>query len=170
MHTCHVRALSRPTSRVCLLMHRTGALYHILLSPPSVLFLSQVVDPSCMCGDWPRDDIYSRWPVPVADELATFVWPIDNVDELDRLFACDHAQPVSICGGEFTAACRAENERQHKEVTLSVDLRISLVPGVMRASTCGWFSTANGGIVRTSFRRALTRRSATPSAATGSYG
>ena len=83
-----------------------------------------------MCGDWPRADIYAQWPKSIADELSSFVWPIEDVGELDRLFSCDHAQPMSVCGGEFTAACRAENERQHREVTLSVDLRRSLVPGV----------------------------------------
>ena len=83
-----------------------------------------------MCGDWSRADIYAQWPKLIADELSSFVWPIEDVVELDRLFACDHAQPLSVCGGEFTAACRAENERQHREVTLSVDRRRSLVPGV----------------------------------------
>ena len=41
-----------------------------------------------------------------------------------------HAAPVSVVRGEFTAACRAENERVHGEVTLSIDTRPSLVPGV----------------------------------------
>ena len=83
-----------------------------------------------MCGDWSREDIYVKWPQLIADELSSFVWPIVELTELDRLFACEHAQPVSVCGGEFTAACRDENERQHHEVTLSVDRRKSLVPGV----------------------------------------
>ena len=52
------------------------------------------------------------------------------VPELIRLLACPHASPVSVVGGEFTAAFRAENERFYGEVTLSVDIRASLIPGV----------------------------------------
>ena len=83
-----------------------------------------------MCGDWPRASIFASWPAPVAEELATFVWPIRTESELRRLFLCVAAQPVSVCGGEFTAATRSENERAHGEVTISVDFRESLVPGV----------------------------------------
>ena len=82
------------------------------------------------CGDWSRESIFAAWPVEVAAELATFVWPICEESELTRLLACVHATPVSVVGGEFTAVCREENSRIWKEVTLSVDRRPSLVPGV----------------------------------------
>ena len=85
---------------------------------------------SSMCGDWARNDILRSWPEPIALELITFVWPITSESELQRLLGLEHAAPVSVVGGEFTAAVRAENERVHREVTLSVDLRPSLVPGV----------------------------------------
>ena len=83
-----------------------------------------------MRGDWPLADILASWPPPIATELATFVWPIRDVGELLRLFGCSHAVPVSVCGGEFTAVTRSLNEREHREVTISVDYRASLVPGV----------------------------------------
>ena len=83
-----------------------------------------------MCGDWARADIFRAWPEAVALELASFIWPIREVSELLRLLATRHATPVSVCGGEFTASVRAENERVYREVTLSVDLRDSLIPGV----------------------------------------
>jgi len=70
------------------------------------------------------------WPEPIALELTTFMWPITSESELVRLLSLEHASPVSVVGGEFTAAVRAENERVHGEVTLSVDFRPSLVPGV----------------------------------------
>ena len=83
-----------------------------------------------MCGDWLRDDIFSKWPCEIASELATFRWPITELSEMHRLLACKHATPVSVTGGEFTAVCRAENERVYHEVTLSIDRRSSLIPGV----------------------------------------
>ena len=83
-----------------------------------------------MRGDWALADIYSRWPPLIAEELASFIWPIRDIGELRRLFNCRHAVPVSVCGGEFTAVTRSLNEREHHEVTISVDLRASLVPGV----------------------------------------
>lgn len=83
-----------------------------------------------LCGDWPRADIYRRWPTEVADELATFHWPIRSLSELERLFACRHAVPVSISGFDFTAVVREENEAVHMELTISADLRSSLIPGV----------------------------------------
>ena len=83
-----------------------------------------------MCGDWPRANIFEQWPTPVAAELATFHWPLRSVSELRRLFECHHAAPASVCGGEFTAAVRSENERVHREVTISADHRESLIPGV----------------------------------------
>ena len=83
-----------------------------------------------MCGDWPRADIYARWPSHIADELSTFSWPITCESELLRLFSCKHATPEDIVGCEFTAAVREENERVHQVVTLSVDPRASLTPGV----------------------------------------
>ena len=84
-----------------------------------------------MCGDWERAAIFAAWPEAIAFELASFVWPITGMPELLRLLqGLQHATPVSVCGGEFSATCRAENERVHREVTLSVDLRASLVPGV----------------------------------------
>jgi hypothetical protein len=84
-----------------------------------------------MCGDWERAAIFASWPQAIALELASFVWPIRELPELLRLLHdLQHATPVSVCGGEFTATTRVENERLHNEVTLSVDLRPSLVPGV----------------------------------------
>ena len=83
-----------------------------------------------MCGDWARADIYAKWPIEIADELASFVWPIVELAELHRLFACKHAAPSSVAAGEFTAVCREENERVYFEVTISVDRRRSLIPGV----------------------------------------
>ena len=83
-----------------------------------------------MRGDWALADIYSLWPLLIAEELASFIWPIRDIGELRRLFDCRHAVPVSVCGGEFTAVTRSLNEREHREVTISVDLRASLVPGV----------------------------------------
>ena len=83
-----------------------------------------------MCGDWARADIFRRWPSPTAEELATFSWPIRELSELERLFRCEHAVPVSVCGGEFTAVTRELNEQEHGELTISVDRRTSLVPGV----------------------------------------
>ena len=83
-----------------------------------------------MCGDWPLSDIISAWPKPIADELATFVWPINSVAELDRLLACTYASPRNVTGGEFTRTVAREVERLHGEVTLSVDLRAALYPGV----------------------------------------
>ena len=84
-----------------------------------------------MCGDWERASIFAAWPRDIALELASFVWPIREMPELLRLLTgLRYATPLSVCGGEFTATCRAENERVHGEVTLSVDLRASLVPGV----------------------------------------
>ena len=94
----------------------------------SCLTSSQV--PLGYTGDWSREDIYSSWPEEIARELATFVWPITDMAEIERLLACTHASPVSAVGGEFTGACRVENERVHNEVTLSIDIRASLVPGV----------------------------------------
>ena len=92
---------------------------------------TMVTHAHAMCGDWPRRDLVASWPSHVAAELATFSWPIRQEDELTRLlFGLAHASPVSVCGGEFTAQCRAENERVYREVTLSVDLRPSLIPGV----------------------------------------
>ena len=83
-----------------------------------------------MRSDWALADIYSLWPLLIAEELASFIWPIRDIGELRRLFDCRHAVPVSVCGGEFTAVTRSLNEREHREVTISVDLRASLVPGV----------------------------------------
>ena len=83
-----------------------------------------------MCGDWALADICSLWPELVARELATFEWPVREESELLRLLACVNASPISVCGGERTAACRAENERVHRELTLSVDTQTSLVPGM----------------------------------------
>ena len=69
--------------------------------------------------------------MPVALELCTFEWPIRLESELLRLlFGCMHATPVSVAGGEFTAVCRRANEQLYGEVTLSVDLRASVIPGV----------------------------------------
>ena len=82
------------------------------------------------CGDWSRESIFATWPPEIAAELATFDWPICEESELTRLLACVHATPLSVVGGEFTAVCREENSRVWAEVTLSVDRRPSLIPGV----------------------------------------
>ena len=67
-----------------------------------------------MCGDWPRADIFAAWPEAIALELASFVWPITEMAELTRLLqGLRHATPRSVCGGEFSATCRALNENLH---------------------------------------------------------
>ena len=86
--------------------------------------------PPVMCGDWALNDIYARYPPSVAQELSSFNWPIDSLGELDRFLALPHAAPRDLAGGEFTAVVREENTRVHACVTLSVDLRRSLIPGV----------------------------------------
>ena len=84
-----------------------------------------------MCGNWERAAIFAAWPEAIALELASFVWPIRELPELLRLLHdLHHATPVSVCGGEFSATTRALNEQLHNEVTLSVDMRDTLVPGV----------------------------------------
>ena len=86
--------------------------------------------PPLKCGDWPLNDILSRFPPLVAQELSSFNWPIDSLAELERLLALPHGSPSDLAGGEFTGVVRDENTRVHACVTLSVDLRRSLVPGV----------------------------------------
>ena len=86
--------------------------------------------PPLRCGDWPLNDILSRFPPLVAQELSSFNWPIDSLSELKRLLILPHASPSDLAGGEFTGVVRDENTRAHACVTLSVDLRHSLVPGV----------------------------------------
>ena len=83
-----------------------------------------------LCGDWPLSDICSKFSHAIAQELSSFRWPIDTKLEVERLLGLAHAAPTDIVGGEFTAAIREENARRHGCVTLSVDLRASITPGV----------------------------------------
>ena len=106
-----------------------GALLWLTRDAPPQLGV-ELAPPPVMCGDWPLNDIYSRFPPLVAQELSSFNWPIDSPGELDRLLALPHGAPRDLAGGEFTAVVREENTRLYACVTLSVDLRRSLVPGV----------------------------------------
>lgn len=82
-------------------------------------------------GDWLVSDIYTRWPVIIATELAAFSWPITSVHELRAFIACSNASPLAIVAFEFTASVRGayEHHWHFARVALSVDLRSSLVPG-----------------------------------------
>jgi hypothetical protein len=81
-------------------------------------------------GDWLVADIFRRWPDHIAMRLATYHWPITTRGEAERLIADEvlNIRDLVIC--EFTAATREANQLRHGVVTLSVDLRASLVPGV----------------------------------------
>ena len=106
-----------------------GALLWLTLHSPSVPRLRSEM-PTPKCGDWDLHDIYSRFPPLVAQELTSFNWPIRSLAELERLLALPHAAPRDLAGGEFTGVVREENTRVHACVTLSVDLRETLIPGV----------------------------------------
>ena len=109
----------------------TGFLAGSSASGPNPLILLQVcAAPDSHCGDWLRASILATWPSPIAEELASFIWPITDEEELTRLLFAEHAAPQDVVGGEFTASIRQENERIYQVVTLSVDYRHSLVPGV----------------------------------------
>jgi hypothetical protein len=81
-------------------------------------------------GDWPVADIFLRWPNHIATRLATYQWPITTLGEAERLIADVILDVRDLVVCEFTAATRDANQRLHGVVTLSVDLRASLVPGV----------------------------------------
>ena len=83
-----------------------------------------------ICGDWPLSDIGRRWPPSIARELASFVWPLTTLDEVQRLLRCKAVRLMDVCAFEFTAAVRDRNEQVHGSPTLSIDLRPSLIPGV----------------------------------------
>ena len=103
-----------------------------LLVAPSLSSLSssQVSAPSLeMCGDWPRADIFARWPRDIALELCSFAWPLITLDEVCRFFRCRHAAPQNIAGCEFTRAEAEAVELAHQEITVSVDPRHALKPG-----------------------------------------
>ena len=70
--------------------------------------------PQLQAGDWPLADIFARWPVAIAAQLASFVWPIDTISELDRLMACTHASPCALFGCEFTGAGREDARRRYQ--------------------------------------------------------
>lgn len=61
-------------------------------------------------GEWTTAKICEKWPREVAQELASFVWPIESESEVARLLACDHASPRAVIGFEFTAAIRQAYE------------------------------------------------------------
>ena len=82
-----------------------------------------------MCGDWPRADIFARWPRDIALELCSFAWPLITLDEVCRFFRCRHAAPQNIAGCEFTRAEAEAVELAHQEITVSVDPRHALKPG-----------------------------------------
>ena len=83
-----------------------------------------------MCGDWPLADIGRRWAPAIAQELASFAWPLTALDEVRRLLRCKALRLRDVCAFEFTAAVRERNELVHGVPTLSIDLRPSLVPGI----------------------------------------
>ena len=83
-----------------------------------------------MCGDWRQSDILAMFGSVVGRELASFSWPIRTLPELRRLLSCAHAAPVDLVMCEFTGAVREANHALRGVVTLSVDVRTSLVPGV----------------------------------------
>lgn len=89
------------------------------------------LQPRLMAGDWAISDIFAKWPSNVAQEMATFCWPIRCRSELDRLMAAPSAAPVSVVAFEFTGAIRAAHERlwEFRRTMISVDWRSSLVPG-----------------------------------------
>ena len=93
------------------------------------LQLSVAEQPPLMAGDWPLSDIFRRWRPEVAQELASFSWPIDSISEFKRFLRCWYAAPVAIMGCEFTGAVREAYMRAHGSMAVSVDTRHSLVPG-----------------------------------------
>ena len=72
----------------------------------------------------------ARWPPEVVAELATFCWPLTTLDEVRRLFACRHASPANACAGEFTRAVARRVEATFGELTLTMDRRAALRPGM----------------------------------------
>ena len=93
------------------------------------LQLSVTKQPTLMAGDWSMGDIFRRWPPDIAQELASFSWPIDSISEFRRLLRCRLAAPVAIMGCEFTGAVRDAYSLTHGRVAISVDTRLSLTPG-----------------------------------------
>ena len=57
-----------------------------------------------VCGVWARANVFEARPEAVVLDLASLIWPIREVSQLLRFLAARHAMPVSVCGGEFTAA------------------------------------------------------------------
>lgn len=82
-------------------------------------------------GDWLVCDIFSRWPEPVAAELASFTLPITSQSELHSLIGCALAPPQALVAFELTAAVQRAYKAHWKfeRVALGVDWRSSLVDG-----------------------------------------
>jgi len=81
-------------------------------------------------GDWDVASIFSCHPPLVAAALATFTWPISDVDELDRLLADSHAAPNVLVACEFTGAISSQLRSQWGWDVLSVDSRAASVQGL----------------------------------------
>ena len=107
MHgTCFFR---KPHARAChFISSRHGALIHTpfrhLPSPAYLLSLqesAQVPSPprDGECGGWSRGSIFAAWPLEIASELATLVWPIREKSGLTRLSACVHATRLFVASG-----------------------------------------------------------------------
>ena len=63
-------------------------------------------------------------------ELATFAFPLTDLAEVRRLLACRYAAPTILLGGEFSGAVRDELLTVYGELSLSVDFRAPLTPGM----------------------------------------
>ena len=62
-------------------------------------------------------------------EFLSFAWPLRSLDEVRRLLRCKHIAPVNCSLFEFTGCVRVAREQQGF-ITISCDLRESLVPGM----------------------------------------
>ena len=63
-------------------------------------------------------------------ELSSFVWPLRSLADVRRLLALPNAAPSDLVLCEASAVVRDANVRKHRRLTLSVDLRVSAVPGM----------------------------------------
>ena len=88
--------------------------------------------PGLLAGDWPINDIFTKWPQAIAVELASFSWPLMTEAEVRRFLGCSNAAPKALVGCEFTGALRTAYEVHHAftRTCLSCDQRLSLIPGV----------------------------------------
>lgn len=99
-------------------------------SPDQVPIGTVKLAPLARAGDWALSDIFERHPPEIAGILATFEWPIADVEALARLFSLLPKDRWALVGCEFTASVRQALEVHTELLALSVDKRRSEVPGM----------------------------------------